>query len=111
MESISYTFRNEIDKMLTYSEKENVNFEDLFISVNNQHPIIFKMYLRRSISIETLVILNKLNNYTDRLDKELSLDLMWPDTSRIIKKYSPFLTLDRDKYNELIRARYGCIEW
>ena len=63
--------------------------------------------LFRSISIETLVILNKLNNFTDQLDQDLKDDLVWPDTSRIIKKYSPFLEIKKDKYNEIYRRAIG----
>jgi hypothetical protein len=108
MESIKYTFTNEVDKMVAVCEKQNIKFDDLFINNSGQHPLFFKMYLRKMISIETLVILNKLNNYTERLDKELSSDLMWPDTSRIIKKYSPFLTIDKEKYVTILRTRLGC---
>lgn len=111
MESISYTFTNEIDKMIAYSEKENISFDDLFKNNAGQHPIFFKMYLRKTLSIETLVILNKLNNFVDNLDNTLSSDLMWPDTSRIIKKYSPFLTIDKEKYGKLIGARLGRSVW
>ena len=111
MESISYTFTNEIDKMIAYCEKKDINFDDLFLNNGSEHPIFFKMYLRKTLSIETLVILNKLNNFVDNLDKTLSSDLMWPDTSRIIKKYSPFLTIDKEKYGKLIRARLGCGVW
>lgn len=108
MESITYTFKNDVDKLINYSEKHNIDFNDIFISKNNQHPIFFKLYLRKTLSIETLVILNKLNNYINELDKVLSSDLMWPDTSRIIKKYSPFVTIDKEKYGELLRTRLGC---
>lgn len=111
MESIKYTFTNEIDKMIAVCEKQDVKFDDLFLTKGSQHPVVFKMYLRKMISIETLVILNKLNNYTKRLDNELSSDLMWPDTSRIIKKYSPFLTIDKEKYVSIIRTRLGCSLW
>lgn len=111
MESIKYTFTNEVEKMATFCEKENITFDDLFVINKSQHPLFFKMYLRKVISIETLVILNKLNNYTERLDKELSSDLMWPDTSRIIKKYSPFLTIDKEKYVTILRTRLGCSLW
>jgi hypothetical protein len=103
IESISYTFKKEIDKAVTYSDKNGITFDQLFSCNNGQHPFIVKMYLRNDISIETLVILNKLNNFTDQLDQDLKDDLVWPDTSRIIKKYSPFLEIKKDKYNEIYR--------
>ena len=107
IESISYTFKKEIDKAVTYSDKNGITFDQLFSCNNGQHPFIVKMYLRNDISIETLVILNKLNNFTDQLDQDLKDDLVWPDTSRIIKKYSPFLEIKKDKYNEIYRRAIG----
>lgn len=106
MESITYTFTNEIDKLILHCEKLQKKFEDVFEN-GNQHPIILKLYLNKKVSIETLVILNKLNNFTDKLDLLLSSDLIWPDTSRIIKKYSPFISIDKEKYAAIIRTRLG----
>ena len=107
IESISYTFKKEIDKAVTYADKLGITFNQLFYCNHGQHPFIIKMYLRNDISIETLVILNKLNNFTDQLDLDLKDDLVWPDTSRIIKKYSPFLEIKKDKYNEIYRRAIG----
>lgn len=107
IESISYTFKKEIDKAAAYADKLGITFNQLFYCNHGQHPFIIKMYLRNDISIETLVILNKLNNFTDQLDQDLKDDLVWPDTSRIIKKYSPFLEIKKDKYNEIYRRAIG----
>ena len=107
IEAISYTFKKEIDKAVLFAEKNNMTFDDLYKCNNGQHPPIVKMYLRNDISIETLVILNKLNNFTDQLDLDLKDDLVWPDTSRIIKKYSPFLEIKKEKYNEIYRRAIG----
>ena len=107
IEAISYTFKKEIDKAVLFTEKNNITFDDLYKCNNGQHPPIVKMYLRNDISIETLVILNKLNNFTDQLDQDLKDDLVWPDTSRIIKKYSPFLEIKKEKYNEIYRRAIG----
>ena len=107
MESISYTFKREVDKCVLVLEKQGIKFTDLFTSIGGQHPPIVKLYLRNDVSIETLVILNKLNKFTEQLDVDLKDDLVWPDISRIIKKYSPFLNIQKDKYNELLRRSVG----
>ena len=107
IESISYTFKKELDKAVLFADKNSITFDGLFECNKGQHPPIVKMYLRNDISIETLVILNKLNNFTDQLDQDLKEDLVWPDTSRIIKKYSPFLEIKKDKYNEIYRRAIG----
>ncbi len=107
MESISYTFEKEIGKAVLCMEKQNLTAKDLFTVQSHQHPPIIKMFLRNDISIETLVILNKLNNYTDIFDAKLEGDLVWPDISRVIKKYSPFLNIQKEKYEELFKRSSG----
>ena len=106
IESISYIFKSEIDSIMLYTEKNNLSFDEAFVS-NGKHPIILRLYLKKQISIETLVILNKLNKFTDSLDLVLSDDIIWPDVSRIIKKYGPFLQIDKSKYDEILRRRIG----
>lgn len=105
IESITYTFAKDIDKISFEAEKKQERFIDYFRSFNSQLPKVINMYLRNDISIETLVILNKLNNYTDKLDEKLSDNIIWPDVSRLIKKYSPFLNIDKKKYDDIIRRR------
>jgi len=63
------------------------------------------MYLGKHISIETLVILNKINNYTNKLDNVLKDDIIWPDVSRIVKKYTPFLKIDKEKYVRKLKQK------
>jgi hypothetical protein len=109
IEAISYTFKKEIDKAVLFAEKNNITVPELFICNGDQHPFIVRMYLRNDISIETLVILNKLNNFVEQLDVQLKDDLVWPDTSRIIKKYTPFLDIKKEKYDEIFRRSVGTI--
>lgn len=107
MESLTYMFEKEVGKVTLFCEKNNISFDQCFLSTKNQHPYIIKMYLRGDVSIETLVILNKLKDFVSSLDVELSEDLIWPDVSRIIKKYTPFLTFNKDKYDRLLRRAIG----
>lgn len=108
LESISYTFEKELSKLQLYCDKNSLEFASLFISVNGQHPFVIKEYLRNSISIETLVILNKIMPFVNNLDVTLSQDLIWPDTSRLIKKYGPFLNIEKSKYDAIFRRVIGC---
>lgn len=110
IESITYTFDKDISTLLRIMEKNDVAFHTLFQPINNNHPAILKLYLRKGVSIETLVILNKLNKFVDFLDKKLDKDIVWPDVSRIIKKYQPFLKVDKEKYDGIIRRRIGSYE-
>ena len=107
IESITYTFQADLDKIAFEAEKIGATYYSFFMSMNGQLPKMVNMYLRRDISIETLVILNKLNNYTNELDKLLSDNIIWPDVSRLIKKYSPFLNINQNKYYDILRTRLG----
>lgn len=107
MESMYYTFEKELDILITFSNKNGLSFWDLFDCQKNEHPYIIKLYLRNSISMETLVILEKLSGYVNDLDNKLEQDLIWPDISRTIKKYDPFVNIKKEKYNELFRTRVG----
>lgn len=107
MESIGYVFDKEIALINSKLEKYSLTFQYAFKVNNNKHPLILKMYLSKIVSIETLVILNKINNFTSYLDDHLKHDIIWPEVSRIIKKYSPFLNIDKEKYESIIRARTG----
>ena len=107
IESITYTFQKDLDKIAYEAEKIGATNYSFFISLNGQLPKMVNMYLRKAVSIETLVILNKLNNYTDELDRLLSDNIIWPDVSRLIKKYSPFLNINQNKYHDILRTRLG----
>lgn len=107
IESITYTFQKDLDKIAYEAEKIGATNYSFFVSLNGQLPKMVNMYLRQDVSIETLVILNKLNNYTDELDLRLSDNIIWPDVSRLIKKYSPFLNINQNKYYDILRTRLG----
>jgi len=107
IESLSYMFEKEISYLQLQMEKQSKPFDYVFAPSKNEHPYILKSYLRRTTSIETLVILNNFYNFVDNFDKEYYNDLMWPDISRIIKKYSPFLNVQQEKYNGILRRAIG----
>lgn len=107
IESMSYTFEKELSAINSFCVSKGIDFNSVFASTKDQHPYIIKMYLRGDISIETLVILNKLINYVPSLDERLEKDVVWPDVSRIIKKYTPFLTISEEKYGRILRRAIG----
>lgn len=103
-QSLSYLFTGDIKKLNNYITDNKMEFIELFDTEIGQHPPILKLFLSNRINLETVVILNKLGNFTKVLDKKLSDDLIWPDTSRLIKKYSPFIQIDKKKYDAILRS-------
>jgi len=96
-QSLTYTFKEEIEKILS-----NYSIHDLF-DCSSGHPIILKKYLDGTISVETLVILNKILFIKTDFDKKMSDDPVWGLISKIIKKYDPFINIDIFKYRKIIK--------
>ena len=55
------------------------------------------------MSIETMVILDMILDYTKDFDKKLT-DPVWETVSLKIKKYKPFLNIDVTKFKQFKRA-------
>ena len=49
---------------------------------------------------------NKLNRQLDDL-AEIQDKIMWPDISRLIRKYKPFLKFDKERFYAIFRRRVG----
>lgn len=96
-QSLKYLFKEESESMLS-----SINLNDLF-DTSRQHPPILKKYLSGSISPETLVIFDKVFEYSNQFDKVL-LDPVWETVSLKIKKYSPFLNIDVKEYKSILRV-------
>ena len=89
-QSIEYVYENDIEKLLTLVE----NFDILFKVGEGNHPKLVKAYLGKKISLETLVILEKVLEYRKQFDAKISETYVWPKVSLLIKKYEPFLDID-----------------
>jgi hypothetical protein len=98
-ESLRYTFDTDL-KTLDNERESDISIFDF---VKGGHPLILKAYLRSSISLETLVIIDKLTGFTDTL---LLDDSIWSDVKRLIKKYKPFVKIDKELYMK-IYEQYG----
>ena len=98
-ESLSYIFKSDLSKM-----KEN--FNDNIVVPDNEHPYLLRLYMRADISLETLTLINKCVNIFDYWDKELKDDIMWPDIKLKAVKYDPFMSVDINKYREIILSNF-----
>lgn len=107
IESLSYIFKNDLEVISSEKDVNNIKYDDMFKLYKTEHPYIIKMFLRKDITLETLVILEKLTPFVNSFDNELSEDLIWPDISRLIKKYKPFLKIDKEKYNGIFTRVLG----
>ena len=97
-QSLAYVFGDEVERVFKGS-----GFDSYF-HTSGQHPKILKEYLKGNVSIETLVILDKVLGYVDRFDKKI-LDPIWGSVSMKIKKYGPFLNIDVPRYKKILKEK------
>lgn len=95
VQSLSYVFKEESNSL--FSEH---NLDKVFVCKNG-HPILLKKFLSNKVSLETMVIYNKIFSFCDKFDKKLK-DPVWQTVSRRIKKYSPFIDVDLFKYKKIL---------
>ena len=97
-ESIHRVFSVDINRLT----EEDCTFDELFESVDGQHPPVVQIWMQEDISLETVVILNSILGYIPRESKKISDTIIWPDTRRLIEKYEPFVNFNRDKCLNLL---------
>ena len=96
IQSLSYIFKDEVNSLF---EENNVN--EVF-DCSKGHPLILKSYLGGKISLETLVICDRIFEYREDFDKKLQ-DPVWEIVSRKIKKYRPWINIDVPKYRKILK--------
>jgi hypothetical protein len=73
----------------------------------DSHPMIAKEYLGKRISLETMVILDKLYTYRPVVDARLKDDFIWKPISRLMYKYEPFLTFSKEDFQVATEKVFG----
>ena len=96
IQSLSYIFKDEVNSLF---EENNVN--EVF-DCSSGHPLILKSYLGGKISLETLVICDRIFEYREDFDKKLN-DPVWEIVSRKIRKYRPWINIDVPKYRKILK--------
>ncbi len=96
VQSLSYVFKEESQSL--FGENK---FEDVF-KCTKGHPPLLKKFLSGKISLETLVIYDKIFLFGNKFDKKLQ-DPVWETVSRRIKKYNPFLNIDVFRYRKILK--------
>lgn len=96
VQSLSYIFKEE-----TQSLFEENQFEEVF-KCSKGHPPLLKKFLSGKISIETLVIYDRIFLFGKDFDRRLK-DPVWETVSRKLKKYSPFLHINVSRYKDILK--------
>ena len=96
-QSLTYLFKEQLNELLS-----SKNLNEVFDCSNRKHPIVLKRYLGGEISLETLMILEKVFSFAKNFDKKLE-DPVWETVSMKLKKYNPFLNINVFQYKKILR--------
>ena len=95
-QSLTYLFKEQLEGLL--SEKK---LDEVF-DCSKGHPPILKKYLGGDLSLETLIILEKIFFFVKKFDKTIK-DPVWETVSLKIKKYIPFININIVYYKKILR--------
>ena len=95
-QSLSYLFKEQMQELLSENELENL------FDCSKGHPPILKKFLGGDLSIESLVICEKVFSFREKFDKKLN-DPVWETVSLKLKKYLPFINIDVFQYKKILR--------
>ena len=99
-QSLTYNFTSDLNKLLTLFDKN-------LIVENGQHPPLLKLYMRKEISIETLIILNDIVGFFPHWNKKIDDSFLWPSVYTKCLKYKPFLHYDMQKYKTILKNKFA----
>jgi len=100
-ESIHREFQKDINSLVDMDKEF-----DSFFEAKQTHPLIIKLLMREEISLETVVILDSILGFMDREGKKITETIIWPDISRKIMKYKPFVDFNKIKCVDIIKKGF-----
>ena len=91
MQRLTHIFQQEVTPLLENFKTEGKN---LFAVPEGSHPKLLREYLGKRVSAETMVILDKIMDYSSKWDVQMKDDMIWPDTKIMLNNYKKLLTFD-----------------
>lgn len=96
-QSLFYNFKLEMNVFVSHQD-----LNEFMKCEKSQHSSLIQKYLQKHLSLETLVIVDQIFNYSKKYDTLLK-DPVWEILSLKIKKYSPFVNINKEKYIEAMK--------
>lgn len=92
-DSRTYMFKQDIDRVCHELEKRHLSdfWESIKVESDTTHPLLFRMFVGSYICPETMALLQKINPYIGYWDSNISDELLYPQVSKQLRKYEPFV--------------------
>ena len=94
-QSISYVFKSELSNL-------DEDFDSNLIVKDGQHPKLLRLHINRTVSKETLIIVDDLTNVFSYWSKKILDNIIFHDILNTCNKYKPFLEYDRNKMKSIL---------
>lgn len=92
IQSMKKTFSDDCKEIAKHLEDNNFCVDDLF-ACSEHHPMLYSLYKRNIICLETLIILDSIFGFMKQWEKHYN-DPIWKTDSEIIKKYKSFFRIE-----------------
>ncbi len=107
-----YLHRRRVIESLAYTVQEDYQFlRATYGSLNawlkvpaHDSPPLLIAYRRQQVSLETLIVLNRLCGFLPRWTQQITETIQWPLNLRQLTKYESFLVLDKEVYRTQLQT-------
>ena len=103
MDALNKHFQNDMDTLISVCQQRNLKMEQLLKPRKQTHPLIIELLLADKLLLETVVIINELTKFVDKVDNKIDNDPVWNQNKHLIKKYQRFFNIDKPKYQQMFK--------
>jgi hypothetical protein len=104
IESLTYSFEQDIKEIKEFLEDRNLTFDDLFKVKDGDHPIMFRFVEQKMIRVETYIIMDQVLNFSKNFKEQITDEYIYPETQYKFDRYSEFMNFDKHKYEKIMRG-------
>lgn len=98
-QSLQYVFRKDLNEFLDIFDY-NFKIED------GHYPKIIQNFLQQKITMETVIIIDKLTNFMEIVNGKIIDTVIWPGIYQKIIKYRPFIQVDLEIYRNVVIQKF-----
>lgn len=102
MESITYMFKQDMQTIADLCQDIEKAWR-----TDGGHPDVLRLHLGGKIKLESLVLADRVLRFHEIWDARITDTVVWPDVSRKIKKYGPFVKADAATVKKTMRQVFS----
>lgn len=101
IQSLSYIFKNDCEKILLTASENDLKFDEIFKSIDDDYPLIMRMEKHSEIALETLIVFQKMFGFLQRV--RINDSTYFPAYKTKCLNYADFLDINIDYYKDILK--------